>query len=73
MKMLYIYVNMLHIIDEFGLGVRVFANSPDPIPNRVMPKTLKMILNTSLLNTQRFKGKVEQSREWSSALPYTLM
>ena len=29
-----------------------------------------------LLNTQhykvRIKGKVEQSREWSSALPYTL-
>ena len=33
-----------------------------------------MILDTSLLNTQqykvRIKGKVEQSREWSSVLPY---
>ena len=34
-----------------------------------------MVLDTSLLNTQqykvRIKGKVEQSREKSSALPYT--
>ena len=34
-----------------------------------------MILDTSLLNTQDYKvlikGKVEQSRERSSALPYT--
>ena len=44
---------------------------------RVIPKTLKMVLDTSLLNTQqynvRIKGKVEQSRERSSALPYTSM
>ena len=34
-----------------------------------------MVLETSLLNTQqyevRIKGKVEQSRERSSTLPYT--
>ena len=34
-----------------------------------------MVLDTSLFNTQqykeRIKGKVEQSREKSSALPYT--
>ena len=33
----------------------------------------KMVLDTSLLNTQhykvRIKGKVDQSREWSSSLP----
>ena len=63
-----------------GLAVRVFANGPGDlgsIPGRVIPKTLKMELDTTLLNTQhykvRFKGKVEQSREWSSALPYTLV
>ena len=42
-----------------------------------MPKTLNMLLDTSLLNTQqykvRIKGKVEQSRERSSAIPYTLV
>ena len=40
-------------------------------------KDFKMVLDTTLLNTQhykvRFKGKVEQSWEWSSALPYTLV
>ena len=45
------------------------------ILRRVIPKTFKMVLDTSLLNTQqykvRIKGKVEQSRERSSALPYT--
>ena len=62
-----------------GPAVRVFANGPGDlgsIPGRVIPKTLKMELDTTLLNTQhykvRFKGKVEQSREWSSALPYSL-
>ena len=43
-------------------------------PDQVIPKTLKMVLDTSLLNTQqykvRIKGKVEQSRERSSTLPY---
>ena len=41
------------------------------IPGRVIPKALKMVLDTSLLNTQQYKGKVEQSREWSGTLPYT--
>ena len=61
-----------------GLVGRVFANGPGylgSITGRVIPKTLKMVLDTSLLNTQQYKvgieGKVEQSRERSSALPYT--
>ena len=37
----------------------------------------KMVFDASLLNTQHYKvwlkGKVEQSREKSSALPYTLV
>ena len=45
------------------------------IPGRVIPKALKMVLDTYLFNTQqykaRIKGKVEQSREKSSALPHT--
>ena len=36
-----------------------------------------MVLDSALLKTQdykvKIKGKVEQSREWSSALPYTLV
>ena len=65
---------------DIGPAVRVFANGPGDlgsIPGRVIRKTLKMELDTTLLNTQhykvRFKGKVEQSWEWSSALPYTLV
>ena len=63
-----------------GLVGGVFANRPGDlgsIPGCVIPKTLKMVLDTSLLNTQqykvRIKGKVEQSWEKSSALPYTLV
>ena len=41
------------------------------IPGRVIPKTLKMVLDTSLLNTQQYKvwieGKVEQS--WEGVVP----
>ncbi len=44
------------------------------IPGRVIRKTLKMLLDTSLLNTQhykvRIKGKVKQFRERRGALPY---
>ena len=57
---------------------RVFANGPvdrGSIPGRVIPKTQKMVLDASLLNTQHYKvrtkGKEEQSREWSSTIPYT--
>ena len=60
--------------------VKVFANVPGDlgsIPGRVTPKTQKIVLDAFLLNTQhykvRIKGNVEQSRERSSALPYTLM
>ena len=46
-------------------------------PGQVIPKTQKMVLDPSLLNTQhykvRIKGKVEQSGERSSALPYELV
>ena len=52
----------------------VFANGPGDrgsIQGRVISKTQKMVLDATLLNTQhykvRIKGKVKQSREWSSA------
>ena len=41
----------------------------------VMLKTQKIVLDAALVSTHhykvRIKGKVEQSREWSSTLPYT--
>ena len=60
--------------------VRVFANGPGElasIPSQVILKIEKMVLDATLLDTQHYKvriqGKVEQSRERSSALPYTLV
>ena len=59
-----------------GLVGSVFANAPgdpDSIPGRVILKTQKMVLNTSLFNTQHYKvhikGKVGQFRERSMPPP----
>ena len=52
---------------------KVFANDSgdlSSIPGRIIPKTLKMVLNTQQYKV-RIEGKVEKSRERSSALPYT--
>ena len=47
------------------------------VPGRVIPKTLKMALDTPLLSTLqykvRIKDKVEQFRGRSSTLPYTFV
>ena len=63
-----------------GLMSWPFANGSKDwgsIPGRVLPKTQKLLLDVALLSTQHYKvrieGKVEQSREWSSALPYNLV
>ena len=47
------------------------------LSGQIIPKTQKMVLDVSLFKTQhykaRFKGKVAQPREKSSALSYTLV
>ena len=70
---------MMMIKSVNGQVSRVFANDPgDPgsIPGRVIPKTLKMVLDTSLISTQQYKvrieGKVKQFWERGSALPLHL-
>ena len=74
----YLMLNLSYTYNKFYIGimVRVFANGPGDlgsIPGRVIPKTLKMVLDASLLNTQhyklRVKGKVEKPRETSGDLP----
>ena len=67
------------MINIIGLVCRVFANYLEDwssIPGRVIQKIQNMVLDTSLLITQHYKigikGKVEQSRERSSALPFHL-
>ena len=78
-KMIYICI-CTYIKLDIGMMVRVFANGPrdlGSIPGRVIPKIQRMVLDASKLNTQHYKvrskGKVEQSKEWSSTLPYTLV
>ena len=68
------------MVPDIGLAVRVFANGPGDkgsIPGRVIPRTQKMVLDASFLNTYHYKvsikGKMEQYKEKSSALPYTLV
>ena len=67
---IYIYIYIYIVNRVIVLVGKVFANGPGDrgsILFRVIPKTLKMVLDTSLLNTQqykvRLKDKVEQSRE----------
>ena len=53
---------------------KVFANGPGDqgsIPGWVMPKTQKIVLDATLLNTQHYKVKIKGKVELSSALPYT--
>ncbi len=43
----------------------MFANGPgdqDSIPGRVIPKTLKMVLDTSLLSTQQYRVRIGGAR-----------
>ena len=66
---------------QIGLMSRVITNCLEDrgsIPGWVIPKTEKMVLDAALLITQHYKvrlkwSKVEQSREWSSTLLYTLV
>ena len=53
----------------FGLVGRVFANGPGDlgsIPGRVIPKTFKMALHTSLLISQQYKVRIEGKGEQTS-------
>ena len=59
--------NSVEIIDRLiGLVGKVFANGPEDlvsIPGRVIPKALKMVLDTSLLNTQQYKVRIKGKEE----------
>ena len=68
---IYVYVYIYEYVNMYV----VIANGPGDrgsISDRVIPKTQKMVFDATLLNTQHYKvkikGKVEQYREWSSAL-----
>ena len=75
----YIYIYIYNVYECIYLSIslvgRVFTNGLGDWGS--IPKTQKMILDSSLLNTQHYKicikGKLEQSKERSSALLYTLV
>ena len=51
------------LVNQVG---RVFVNGPGDlgsIPGRVIPKTFKMVLDATLLNTQQYKVRIK----WSNA------
>ena len=56
------YNCILSIVEVIGLMSSVFANGPGDrcsIPGRVIPKTQKMVLDVTLLNTQHYKIRVK--------------
>ena len=57
-----------------GIMVRMFTNglgNQSSIPGYVIPKTLKMVLDASLLNTQHYEVSIkgEQNNQWKGAAP----
>ena len=63
-----------------SIMVRAFANGPGDrilIPGRVIPKTQKMVLDASLLNTKHYKvwikGKWSNPGNGVAPFPYTSM
>ena len=50
----------------------VFANGPGDwgsIPSRVISETQKMVLDTSLFNTQHYKVRVKWNNPWKVVVP----
>ena len=55
-----------------GQVVRLFTNGPGnlgSIPSCIIPKTLKMLLDASLLNTQQYKVHIEWSNPGKGVVP----
>ena len=68
MLVLEYFDNFFYYYRLIGLVVECSSNDPGDlgsIQGHVIPKTLKMVIDASLLNTQQYKvrvkGKVEQS------------
>ena len=71
---MYVYIHTyIHTYIYIYIFIHIYVYSSSPIVQET--KTQKMVLDAAMLNTQHYKvsikGKVEQSREWSSALPNT--
>ena len=66
------YIHLTHCI-YIGLVGRAFADGfkdLGSIPGRVIQKTLKIVLDTSLLNTQQYKARIKI--KWSNPGKYVV-
>ena len=57
-----VVIYSVYIYQPIGLVGRVFANGlwgRGSIPDRVLPKTQKMVFDASLLNTQHYKVQIK--------------
>ena len=72
-KIVALYLEQAHW--PSGESVCQWSGRPGFISRLRHTKDFKMVLDTSLLNSQQYmvciRGKVEQSRERSSTFPYT--
>ena len=69
------FANLKNKMDIFIHMVRVFANGPgdlDSIPDRVIPKTQKMVLDATLLNTQHYKVRIKSKVEGDPKAPFSV-
>ena len=66
-----------NVFDNKKLLISLGPGDLGSIPGRVIPKTLKMVLDTYLLNTLQYKVRIKvkmgQSWERSSTHPYTFL
>ena len=71
----HIYIYILNVYVYVCIYIYNGPGNLGSVPSCVIPMTLKMVLDTSLLNTQQYKvhikGKVEESRERNCAHSYT--
>ena len=71
LKVLIILLSMCYW--AIGLMSRLFTHGPEDrgsIPGRVIPKTQKVVLDATLLNTHHYKVRIKGKAE-CSALPNT--
>ena len=56
------FLKFYYCLLDIGIIVRMFTNGLGDlgsIPGRVIPKTQKMVLDASLLNTQHYKVRIK--------------
>ena len=61
---IYIYIYVCVCVCVCGLSIANYPEDLDSIPDQVIPKTQKMVLNATLLETQHYKVRIKS--RWSN-------